>query len=575
MPVPDSQRAPVGSSYLELRARLGTALFALEEAAAEARATPAGLRALPALQARLREPLLLLFIGETNAGKSALCNALFGCALCPTGAVPITHTVEVFLHGSPARDLPLAPGVTECHRPLRFLRDFHIVDTPGSDATVAENWIISENFAPRADLIIVVFNTVRPWGDTPWQFLQRLPESARRNVLCVLQQADLRAEREIAAVRDHLRQTALQRLGRTFPIFPVSAKKAFLARTTGVDKERLWEESRFEPFERQVSQAIAGNAARREGLHAASRVAQNLFRDIQAGVAGQIREFLRVDRTRLDQLRAVIGEIEARTREQIAGYLGGCEAACERVAREGERELQEQPRPPAALQLVFSRQRGWTEAFGKKMEAALREAVAAEIERLSAGFEEHLRSVWRQMHEQFRGDARHQTGPAIAPSDAAGVAFDRQRAQLSGEVQLVILGHQADPQIRRQLDDLFAGLPTDAAGGALPARILARLDGLAVFDCRALVEQLNAAPVFGSRRVTLETFAAVMTEKRAEISAALAALLDEAGVVLHRQLVSLIEPLKKFFGSPDDPRRLLLERLEALESNLAGIASLL
>lgn len=601
MPVSDSQRAApvVGSHYLELRARLGTALFALEATAVETRVAPARREELPAWQARLREPLTLLVIGETKAGKSALCNALFGCALCPTGAAPITKTVEVFRYGEPARDLQVAPGVTECHRPLRFLRDFHVVDTPGSDSTVAENWIVAENYAPRADVILVVFNTVRPWGETPWNVLGRLPGSALDQVLCVLQQADLRAEREIAAVRDHLRQTALRRLGRTFPIFPVSAKKAFLARTTGVDKDRLWEESRFEPFEKQVSQAITGHATRREQLRIALRDAQRLLGEIQSA------ENLRRDRARLAHLRDVVAELGNRTREQIATYLDGCAAACERIAQAGARDLREQLRPAATLQLVFTRQRGWLEAFGKKMEGALRTAVATEIERLVGQLENHLRLVWRQMHEQFRIGVRQSRQAASSSGGAVGSGvLDRQRAQLFGEAQLVILGHQAEGQIQRQLEDLFAdlssspaaaeggsgglterisfdapGRPTDDAaataggGSGLPAQILARLDSLGVFDCRDLVAQLNAAPVFGSRRVTVETFVAGMTKKREAISSALAGLLEPAGATLERNLASLIAPLETLFDSPDEPRRLLLERLEALESNLHAIAS--
>ncbi len=44
-------------------------------------------------------------------------------------------------------------------------------------------------------------------------------------------------------IEQHLRDTANQKLGFAPPIFPVSARKAFLARTTGVDKEGLWKKA--------------------------------------------------------------------------------------------------------------------------------------------------------------------------------------------------------------------------------------------------------------------------------------------------------------------------------------------
>ena len=49
-------------------------------------------------------------------------------------------------------------------------------------------------------------------------------------------------------IEQHLRETAKQKLGFAPPIFAVSARKALLARTTGVDKERLWKESDFAPL---------------------------------------------------------------------------------------------------------------------------------------------------------------------------------------------------------------------------------------------------------------------------------------------------------------------------------------
>ena len=102
---------------------------------------------------------------------------------------------------------------------------------------------------PQADLIIFVFSVVNPWGASAWQFLELLQKRWLKNVIFVLQQMDLRDERRCEAVIQHLRQTAMTRFGQAFPIFPVSAKKAFLSKTSGVDKERLWTESNFAPLE--------------------------------------------------------------------------------------------------------------------------------------------------------------------------------------------------------------------------------------------------------------------------------------------------------------------------------------
>ena len=148
------------------------------------------------------------------------------------------------------------PSLIERYQPVEFLRDFNIVDTPGTNTIVADHQTITEQFVPQADLIVFVFSVVNPWGASAWQFLELLQKRWLKNVIFVLQQMDLRDETEVQAVIQHLRQTAMTRCGQAFPIFPVAAKKAFLSKTSGVDKERLWKESNFAPLEDYINETV-------------------------------------------------------------------------------------------------------------------------------------------------------------------------------------------------------------------------------------------------------------------------------------------------------------------------------
>src|SRR5205823_15056326 len=119
---------------------------------------------------------------------------------------------------------------------------------------VAEHQTITENFVPRADLVLFVFSVVNPWSQSAWDLLKFVQKKWLKNVVFVLQQSDLRGNSEIAVIHRHLQDTAMQKLGFAPPIFPVSARKALLARTTGLDKERFWRESGFGPLEEQRSE---------------------------------------------------------------------------------------------------------------------------------------------------------------------------------------------------------------------------------------------------------------------------------------------------------------------------------
>src|SRR5207244_2630086 len=111
----------------------------------------------------------------------------------------------------------------------------------------------TENFVPRANLVLFVFSVVNPWGASAWELLRFVNQKWLKNVVFVLQQADLRDPVEVEVIERHLRETAQQKLGFVPPIFAVSARKAFLARTSGADKSRLWKESRFSALEEHIS----------------------------------------------------------------------------------------------------------------------------------------------------------------------------------------------------------------------------------------------------------------------------------------------------------------------------------
>jgi predicted GTPase len=96
---------------------------------------------------------------------------------------------------------------------------------------VEEHQRITEEFVPRADLVLFVFSVVNPCTQSAWDLLTLVQKRWLKNIVFVLQQADLRDPTEIAVIRRHLQDTALQKLGTAPPIFAVSARQALLART--------------------------------------------------------------------------------------------------------------------------------------------------------------------------------------------------------------------------------------------------------------------------------------------------------------------------------------------------------
>ena len=164
----------LGESFFQTRADLGTALFSLSTLAHDLRAPHETVRTLNELGTSLREPFLFVVVGEVKAGKSSLLNALFGREFCKVDVLPVTDKIYVFKHAEEERDVHVSPQLTECYRSSPILRDYNIVDTPGTNTIVPEHEEITRQFLPLADLCLCVFSTVNPWGATAWQFLQHL-----------------------------------------------------------------------------------------------------------------------------------------------------------------------------------------------------------------------------------------------------------------------------------------------------------------------------------------------------------------------------------------------------------------
>ena len=182
----------VADLYLQFRTRTEAALTTLLKLAADLHRESSTLDTLQNMLKDIREPLLFVVVGEVKAGKSSLLNALFGQEFCKVDVLPATDRIYIFKHGPREESIDVSSQVTERYQPIAFLENFNIVDTPGTNTMVSEHQTITENFIPRADLILFVFSVVNPWGASAWELLRFVNQKWLKNVVFVLQQADLR-----------------------------------------------------------------------------------------------------------------------------------------------------------------------------------------------------------------------------------------------------------------------------------------------------------------------------------------------------------------------------------------------
>jgi GTPase SAR1 family protein len=271
----------IGEEYFDLRSRLGTDLYALASLVRESGGSEEDIQILDNLIASLNDPFVFVVVGEVNVGKSTFLNGLFGADLSKTGVMPTTDKICFFKYGPTVQRTAITPTLDEYRVPCGFLKDFHIVDTPGTNSIENEHQQITERFVPLADLVIFVFSAMNPWGASAWQFLDKVHRQWQKNIIFVLQQSDVRSAEELSVIKDYMRQLCTQRFGREFPVFAVSGKMAFMARTSGVDRERLMTESGFNGLEAHITDVVMQSPARRTKLQAALRLASHILVQVE------------------------------------------------------------------------------------------------------------------------------------------------------------------------------------------------------------------------------------------------------------------------------------------------------
>ena len=138
-----------GERYLATRKTLGTLVHDTRELARRITVELDDFTDGSDLLREFSNPFLVMVCGEVNAGKSTFVNALFGKELCGVNVLPETGKVIRYRYGEEERNEELSGMREERYRPLAFLSDFNIVDTPGTNSVpridgAAIGWVFAQ-----------------------------------------------------------------------------------------------------------------------------------------------------------------------------------------------------------------------------------------------------------------------------------------------------------------------------------------------------------------------------------------------------------------------------------------------
>ncbi|KAG7011236.1 putative transmembrane GTPase FZO-like, chloroplastic, partial [Cucurbita argyrosperma subsp. argyrosperma] len=158
--------------------------------------------------------------GEFNSGKSTVINALLGRRYLKDGVVPTTNEITFLrfseLSSNEQQRCERHPdGQYICYLPAPILKEMNIVDTPGTNVILERQQCLTEEFVPRADLLLFV------------NFL-RYTQQWKKKVVFVLNKSDLyQNSHELEEALSFVKENAAKLLNAEHVcVFPVSARSA-------------------------------------------------------------------------------------------------------------------------------------------------------------------------------------------------------------------------------------------------------------------------------------------------------------------------------------------------------------
>ncbi len=406
---------------------------------------------------QLDDFFLIVVVGEFNAGKSALINALLGEPVLQEGVTPTTTQVHLLRYAPAPSQKVLGDYLVEITAPVPLLRDLSIVDTPGTNAIIREHEVITERFAPRADLVLFVTSADRPFSESERAFMEKLRAWGKKIVL-VINKADLleRAE-DLEQVITFVQDNARALLGIQPEVFPVSAKQALRAKQGEKD---LWAPSRFAALESYIQ----------ETLDQTERIRLKLLNPLGVGLrlARQSRDALRQELDILEEDLETIANVERQMAEYQADMQRGFElrmAEIDNLLLDMEQRAREYFDETIRLGRVLDllNKKRLQEEFQTKVIGDVPQQIEAKVHRLIDWLVENDLRQWQALHEYL---ARHQgkyEGKILqAPS---GFRYDRQRlVETVGErARQIVEGYDKEKEARLLAEGTQAAVAAAAA----------------------------------------------------------------------------------------------------------------
>jgi small GTP-binding protein len=405
---------------------------------------------------------LLVVIGEFNAGKSAVINALLGRRVVQEGVTPTTAEITMLVHDEGAPSGTDDPHIRRIAAGVDILRELHIVDTPGTNAIVREHEIITAGFVPRSDLVLFVTSADRPFTETERVFLEQTRDWGKKIVVAINKIDILETEDDIRQVVAFVAEQGARLLGVTPEIFPVSARAALRAKEG--DDPAAWASSRFEALERYIHETLDEAGRLRLKLLNPLGVGAHLAERYVAGTRERLA-LLQDDLALLEDVERQLELYERDTTAQFGHRMAEVDTILLELERRGHDFFDETFRIGRVFDLL-NRTRV-QQAFERDVVGDAPQQIERKVNELVDWMIESDFRQWQAVTAHIAERRRQYKERIIDDPDASGFHLDRTRLleAIGGDAQRVVDTYDKQRESRALADGARNAVAAAAATG--------------------------------------------------------------------------------------------------------------
>ena len=525
---------------------------------------------------QLDDLFLLVVVGEFNAGKSAFINALLGQPLLKEGVTPTTTHINLLRYGQ-EENRSLAGASYQIHTlPIDWLAEISIVDTPGTNAIVRAHEAITSQFVPRSDLVLFITSADRPFTESERQFLEKIRNWGKKVVLVINKIDILQNEADLEQIQAFVAENARTLLGITPEIFPVSARKALLAKR---GQPALWKESRFEPLEDFIHRTLDEKGRLKLKLLSPLGVGRHLAGRYLDIVASRL-DLLKTDLDTLADVDAQLAEYEEDLRREFTFRMSDLENILYEMEQRGDDYFEETFRLAKVFDLI-NKERTRQE-FERIVVGDTPQRIERKVGELIDWLVDNDLRQWQAVRDHLAERRRAHQDRILGDTAISSFDYDRERLidavgreamrvvetyDKSGEAALIAEGAQTAVAASAAVEVGAVGL--GALVAALATTAAADITGIVM---ASLVAALGLFIIPARRRSAKQELRTKISALREQLTASLKAQFEKEIERSLERIHTAIAPYTRFVRAERSKLDTTRDRLEELALELEGLA---